>query len=220
MKTSFVFALALSGSLLASSALAQEGEESVNAADRETKRISVGAQVELVPVGEISAGNDDVDFTGDTGFIYGVGANFDFYLNQYLSIGLAPRFLMNVTTKDQDEEQDDDDALTQLDLRARVKGEFPLGAAAHLYGYVAPGYSLIMADDNDFGPFTIDDAKGFIVAFAAGATFDVSANLFLNAEVGYQLGFQTTTASVGGLEADGDFATNLLSVGLGVGTRF
>jgi opacity protein-like surface antigen len=222
MKTRLVVSLGFAGSLLASTALAQEGQVEKNAADAQLKRLSLGAQIELVPYGQISAGNDDVDFKEDTAFIYGVGANLDFYLNQYLSIGFAPRFLLNVTTKDQADEQEDDDALKQLDLRARVKGEFPVSRVAHLYGYVAPGYSLIFANDNDFGPVNIDDAKGFVLAFAAGATFDLSANLFLNTEVGYQLGFQQSSASLDGIDgdADFDFKTNNLAVGVGLGTRF
>jgi len=54
----------------------------------------------------------------------------------------------------------------------------------------APGYSWILADDNSFGPVHVNDATGLVVAFAAGATLDLTPSFFLNGEVSYQLGFQ------------------------------
>jgi hypothetical protein len=211
----------VASSLVATSAFAQEGEQHVSReTERANKRVSLGAQIELLPYGQISGGTDSATIDSDAAFAYGVAANLDFHVNRYLSIGLAPRMILNVTSKDADDDQEDDDALKQVDARVRVKGTFPVAPVVDLYGYVAPGYSWILADQNKFGPLTIDDASGLVVAFAAGASFDLSPGFFLNAEVAYQLGFQTTTASVGDLDGDFDFKSDYLSIGLGAGARF
>jgi hypothetical protein len=54
-------------------------------------------------------------------------------------------------------------------------------------------------------------AKGLVLGLHAGAMMDLTAKLFLNGEVGYQLGFQKVS--------DVDFKTNYLQIGLGVGRR-
>src|SRR6185436_17018970 len=170
MKTGLLISTVLTLSVVSTAAFAQEGQggQISRETERANKRVSLGAQVELAPYGQLSGGTDDASIDEDAAFAYGVAANLDFHLNRYLSIGLAPRLILNVTSKDQDEDQEDDDALKQVDARVRVKGTFPVGTGFDLYGYVAPGYSWIMADDNNFGPVEIDDATGLVVAFAAG----------------------------------------------------
>jgi outer membrane protein with beta-barrel domain len=220
VKPIFVVGVGLVSSLVAAPVHAQEENQVSRESARAQKRVSLGAQVELLPYGQISGGSDDASIDEDAAFAYGVAANLDFHLNRFLSIGLAPRLILNVTSKDQDPDQEDEDALKQVDARVRVKGTFPVGPMLDLYGYVAPGYSWILADDNTFGPVQVDDATGFVAAFAAGASFDLTPSFFLNGEVSYQLGFQQTTASVGPIEGDFDFKSDYLSVGLGAGARF
>jgi hypothetical protein len=225
LKTPLVVAATLTttfvASLVGSAAFAQEGEQQVSReSERASKHVSLGAQVDLLPYGKISGGSDSNTINEDAAFAYGVAANLDFHLNRYLSIGLSPRMIFNVTTKDQDADQEDQDALKQFDARVRVKGEFPLGQALDLYGYVAPGYSWILANDNTFGPVHVNDATGLVVAFAAGAAIDLTPSFFLNGEVSYQLGFQKSNASVGPIDGDFDFKSDYLSVGLGAGARF
>jgi hypothetical protein len=224
-KTPLVLGATLATTLVASlgagTAFADEGDQQVSQSqERANKRVSLGAQVDLLPYGKISGGTDSASIDEDAAFAYGVAANLDFHLNRFLSIGLSPRMIFNVTSKDQDADQEDQDALEQFDARLRVKGEFPLGEAVDLYGYVAPGWSWILADDNTFGPVHVDDATGLVVAFAAGAAIDLTPSFFLNGEVSYQLGFQQSNASVGPIDGDFDFKSNYLSVGLGAGARF
>jgi hypothetical protein len=222
MKTPLVLGISLATSLVASAAFAQDAPAGnvSRETERASKRVSLGAQIELLPYGQISGGNDSNTINEDAAFAYGVGANLDFHLNRYLSIGLAPRMILNVTTKDQDADQEDQDALKQVDARVRVKGTFPVASAIDLYGYVAPGYSWILADDNTFGPVHVNDATGLVVAFAAGASVDLTPSFFLNGEVSYQLGFQQSNASLGPIDGDFDFKSNYLSVAFGAGARF
>ena len=56
-----------------------------------------------------------------------------------------------------------------------------------------------------------DSAKGLVVGLHAGAMYDVASNLFLNGQLGYQLGFQKLS--------DVDLKSNFLQIGLGVGMR-
>jgi hypothetical protein len=223
-KIPFLLATTLTTTLVASlaaPAFADDGDPQVSReTERAQKRVSLGAQVDLLPYGKISGGTDSTTIDEDAAFAYGVAANLDFHLNRFLSIGLSPRMIFNVTTKNQDAGQEDSDALKQFDARLRVKGEFPLGQMLDLYGYVAPGYSWILADDNSFGPVHVNDATGLVVAFAAGAAIDLTPSFFLNGEVSYQLGFQQSNASVGPIDGDFDFKSNYLSVGLGAGARF
>ena len=50
-----------------------------------------------------------------------------------------------------------------------------------------------------------------MVGLHAGAMYDVASNLFVNGQVGYQLGFQKLS--------DVDLKSNFLQIGLGVGMR-
>jgi hypothetical protein len=221
-KIPFVLATTIVTTLAASPlAFAQDGAPTAFENERASKHLTLGAQVDLLPYGKISGGSDSNTFNDDAAFAYGVAANLDLHLSRFLSIGLAPRLIFNVTTKDQDSDQEDADALKQFDARVRVKGEFPVGTMLDLYGYVAPGYSWILADDNTFGPVTVNDAKGLVVAFAVGTAINLTPAFFLNAELSYQLGFQQSSASIGGAESDDfDFKTDYLSIGLGAGARF
>lgn len=224
MKTPLVLGLALATTALSGVASAHADEGDQQSVSRETERankhVELGAQVDLLPYGKISGGTDSASLNEDAAFAYGVAANLDFHLNRFLSIGLAPRMIFNVTTKGQDGNQNDGDALKQLDARLRLKGSFPVASIVDLYGYVAPGYSWILADDNSFGPVHVDDASGLAVAVAVGTTIDLTPGFFVNGEVAYQLGFQSTTASVGGIDGDFDFKSDYLSIGLGAGARF
>ena len=52
----------------------------------------------------------------------GVTGTFDYAINPYLSIGIAPRLVLNVKA----EGNDSGDAGKEIDLRARVTGHFPI----------------------------------------------------------------------------------------------
>jgi hypothetical protein len=129
-------------------------------------------------------------------------------LNQFLFIGLAPQFIFNVKSDD----SGDSDAAQEVDLRARIGGIAKVADTIRVFGYAAPGYSIVMLPDEFEG---IDNPAGFVLGFAAGAAFDLAPSTYLTGEVGYQLGYQSTEF----LNNDADFKTNYLHLGVGLGFR-
>ena len=106
----------------------------------------------------------------------------------------------------------DGDAAKELDLRARIGGIAKVADTIRVFGYAAPGYSIIMLPDEADG---IDNPAGFVLGFAAGAAFDLAPSTYLSAEIGYQVGYQSTKF----LNNDVDFKTNYLHLGVGLGFR-
>ena len=164
------------------------------------------AQVQLVPVGslEFDAGGDSDSISTEMAF--GVGGQIDYWVNANISVGFAPRVVLNIKPEDEEE------SATQIDLAARVQYHHPVNPQTQAFGFVAPGYSILSLPDEagDISP------KGFILGFGGGVRYAVNPTMFVQGEAGYTLGFQ------GGTEQDIDytFATNLLHIGIGVGSAF
>jgi hypothetical protein len=196
MKIRIAVFATIASSFVASAALADElGAEAA-------PKVRIGAQVELLPTGSLDSEPD----SATPKVAYGVGLTFDYAITRNISIGVAPRMIFNVIDKDAN-----GDAASQLDLRARVKGHFPIADKIEAYGFVAPGYSIVMLPDSE-----LDNPAGLVLAFGAGATYDLTPRMFVSGEVGYQLGFQRTEV----LGETVDLGTSYLHVGLGAGARF
>jgi hypothetical protein len=198
MKTLSIALLAIP--MLATTAFAQD-------AAGPAPKMRLGAQVEILPLGTLEASAGGQSSSTDADIAYGIGATFDYDITPNFSIGAAPRFIFNVNGKDSN-----DDAGKQLDLRVRATAHFPVAPQIQIYGFVAPGYSIVMLPSGA----GIDDPKGFAIGFGGGLTYDVAPKVFLSGEVGYQLGFQSTKV----LDQDLDAKTRYLSIGLGAGARF
>ena len=195
--------------LLGSVAAAQELTPAV-AADTslgETSAMRLGVVLSPMPAGTLKGSALGVTAESDTKFAFGVMPTFDFSLNQFLFVGLAPQFIFNVKA-----DESDSDAAKELDLRARIGGIAKVADTIRVFGYAAPGYSIIMLPDEADG---IDNPAGFVLGFAAGAAFDLAPSTYLSAEIGYQVGYQSTKF----LNNDVDFKTNYLHLGVGLGFR-
>lgn len=203
-----LFATAVT-SLFASSALAQEAGTPVAAP---ASKMRAQAQIEMLPLGEgkVSAGGDSS--TSDAEVAYGISAAFDYAVTPFLSIGVAPRMILNVTSEDSDEDSDSD---TEVDLRARILAHYPIAPKLEAYAYVAPGFSIVLPAASE-----ADNATGFGIGGAAGVTYDVSPALFLNGELGYQKAFTSTEVMLGAAKVDVDLDLSYFHVGVGAGTRF
>jgi opacity protein-like surface antigen len=164
----------------------------------------LGAEAIIVPTGEITVGDDDLD--SESAVAYGVGALLDFAISPNISVGFAPRYIFNIKGEGFDE---DADGASQLDLMVRVTGRAPLSRGAELFVFGAPGYSMIFLPE-DLEDF--DDPTGFTVGVGGGARFKLNPSLALVGEVGYSWGFQSTEV----LDEDVDVQTDLLHVGIGV----
>jgi hypothetical protein len=196
--------------ILGSTAAAQETAVTADTSLGEPSKVRLGVVLSPMPSGTLKLAGGG--FSGDTDakFAFGIMPTFDFSLNQFLFIGVAPQYIFNVKP---DEADDDGSSATELDLRARIGGIAKVADTVRVFGYVAPGYSIVMLPDDFVVP--VDDPKGFVLGFAAGAAFDLAPSTYLSAEVGYQIGYQTTEV----LNQDVDFKTNYLHLGVGLGFR-
>lgn len=200
----------LAATLCSTAAFAEDVSISTSAAPQ-VMRAQV--QLELLPIGSAKGSIDGEDLgTEDAAFAYAISATLERTINKYLSIGIAPRLIFNVTGE---EAGDDEDAAKELDARVRLLAHFPVAPKLEVYGSLTPGFTFLLpANDDDRG------ATGFAIGAAAGVTYDVSPSAFLNAELGYQRAFTSTDIMFLDQRLDVDVDVSYLHVGLGAGTRF
>ena len=172
----------------------------------DASRMRLGIVLSPMPLGSFKSN----DSSADTAFAFGVMPTFDLGIGQFLFVGLAPQFIFNVKGKDS---PDGTDAAKELDLRARIGANAKVADTIRVFGYAAPGYSIIMMPDKPSG---IDNPAGFVLGFAAGALMDIAPTTYLSAELGYQLGYQSMDAPIVG---NIDTKSNYMHVGLGIGFR-
>jgi outer membrane protein with beta-barrel domain len=170
------------------------------AATMPDSKMRLGLNVVPMPFGTLKG---EGGFSADTAFAFGLSAFFDYSVHPNFFIGVSPQYIFNVKPKD-----GDGSAAKELDIQLRLGGGAPVSDTIQLYGYLSPGYGIIMPPEGD-------SAKGFMLGIHAGGMMNVSPTVFVAAELGYQLGFEKV--SVGG--ASGDFKSNFFQVGLGGGLR-
>lgn len=156
----------------------------------------VGTFESTVPIiGKVSA---------DAAFAFGLRPAFDYSINDYVFVGFAPQFLLNVKG-----DNDNGDAGKALDLQLRLGGHAPVADRVHLYGFLSPGYSIIFPPTGDNKP------KGFVLGVTVGGMYALNEKLFAVADIGYQLGYQQYTTQ----GVDIDFHLRYLLIGLGIGMK-
>jgi opacity protein-like surface antigen len=197
-------------SMMSSSAFAQGQEGGAGAAPATGLRAE--AQFEVLPMGSGKTTFEGQSVTADTATAYGITGIVDYAINPYLSIGVAPRLVLNVKSTDAG---DDTDASKEIDLRARITGRVPVAPGVELYASVMPGYSIVTSTQDG-----MNSATGFALAGALGATYDLTPRFFLGAEVGYQHAFTSVDQMVGNQKLSADLDLSYLHVGIGAGTRF
>ncbi|MBC8133654.1 MAG: outer membrane beta-barrel protein, partial [Deltaproteobacteria bacterium] len=153
-----------------------------------TSRTRLGLNLVSMPLGSFSTEFGAVTGSVDATSAFGIRPFFDYLLTPYFFIGFGPTYAFNVKPKNFP-----GDAGTQLDLSLRLGGNAPISDTVQLYGYLSPGYSIITRDGGS-------DSTGFALGVNAGAMYTLSSTIFLNGELGYQIGYQTTT--FGGADVD------------------
>jgi hypothetical protein len=148
-------------------------------------------------LGKISASGGGFSVSNDAAFAFGIMPVFDYAINSTFFVGLGPMYTFNVKGKDAM-----GDAAKEIDIMLRAGGGAPVADKMSVYGYLSPGYSIV-------SPPSGDSAKGFVIGAHAGGMMDITPSAFVNAELGYQMGFQ----SVSGF----DFKTSFFQIGLGAG---
>jgi hypothetical protein len=175
--------------------------------------LEVGGQLQLLPVGEYTTDvtGEDTDF--DTNAAFGIAGHIGYAITPNFSVGFAPRFILGIKPED----VDDADSATQLDLAVRLTGKFPVAPKVELFGYLAPGYSLVFFEDL---PDDVSQPGGLVIGGAAGAAFKVTPTLAITGELGYTKGFQGTSLDAGDETVDISTSTSFLHLGVGVQTSF
>jgi hypothetical protein len=162
-------------------------------------KMRVGLNLVPMPIGTLKA----INTSFDAAFAFGLAAFFDYSITPNFFVGVAPQYIFNVKPKDGMA-----DASKELDLQLRLGGGAPVAEKIQLYGYLSPGYGIIM-------PSMGNNPKGLMLGIHAGGMMDVSPTVFVAAEVGYQVGFQKV--DFGGTSVDSK--SNFLQIGLGGGLR-
>lgn len=167
-------------------------------------RVSLG--IVAAPVGSYTVRGFGLSGSGDTEPAFALRPAIDFSLSDYVFIGFSLQYVMNVNTDGL--ANANVDASKALDLLARVGAHAPVADVVHLFGYVAPGYSIIYPPNDGNKP------QGFVLAASGGALFSVGSRAFLTGEIGYQWGFQELT--IANTDFDANLNYLLLSLGLGI----
>ena len=158
----------------------------------------IGLNVVPMPfLGKLSASVGGISASTDAAFAFGVMPVFDYALNSTFFVGFGPMYTFNVKGKDSM-----GDAAEGIDLMLRVGGGAPVADRIQVYGYLSPGYSVVSVPQGD-------SPKGLVVGAHAGGMMDITPSAFVNAELGYQMGFQSVSGA--------NFKTSFFQIGLGAG---
>ena len=167
---------------------------------------------ELLPVGTLrrtsSSAMQSSNASVDTVFAVAVAPFVDVALSPYFAIGLSPQVVFRVNGSGANPQ-----SATELDLRARLTGRLPMSPRVRTYGRLSPAYSNVFLPGAPAGDSSLPDPSGFLVDFAVGIEVALLPNLFGVVDLGYQVGFQSSSASVSSTTFDG---TNYLHLGGGL----
>lgn len=166
--------------------------------------VRLGLDLVPAPAGILNSRTQGEEVKVGSVFAFGVMATADLDLRPHLFAGVGVNQTFRVRARGTDA-----DSYDQLDLLLRVGAITGVADRAHLYGYVAPGYSFIG------GPRQYPSARGPVVGVHAGVMFDATARFYLAAELGYQQGFQQATID----GVTDRFSASFFQIGLGVGVR-
>jgi hypothetical protein len=162
-------------------------------------KLRIGLNVVPMPFGTVK-GSGSMD-SADTAFAFGIMPFADYLLTPNMFVGFSPSFTFNVKPSDGNA-----DAAKEIDLMLRLGGQAPISDVMQLYGYLTPGFSIIMI------PNRSENAKGFALGIHAGAMYSFSQTVFFNGELGYQIGYQTISGGA-------DFKVSYMQIALGGGIR-
>jgi hypothetical protein len=182
---------------------------SVARAETETDRhLRLSMMVATVPQASLrSALREPATYIGTDRALAG-GLALDYACGDVLFLGVGSQYVFWV----QDALSEGPAEGSEIDIRARIGASSYLTEAWQLFGYLAPGYSLLVPTR---GARTPNGPRGLVIAGAVGAAVDLLPALFLSGEIGYQEGFQTG-------QQEGvtfDHQTRFMQVGLSLGVR-
>jgi opacity protein-like surface antigen len=173
----------------------------------------IGAQLQIVPGGEIDTEAFGIGVNGDLETAYGLAVIGEYVVHRHVTVGLAPRVVFGIKF-----DEDADDSSTQLDIPIRVTGRLFFGKLA-VHGYVSPAYSIIFVPDPS-EDIDVDNPAGFAIGFGAGVAYQLNNDLALSAELGYTAGSQSVELEGPLGDETVDVATSLPHIAIGIHTAF
>jgi len=167
--------------------------------------IRLGLTLVPAPFGSLRSGPPGGEFWVGSEFAFAVMPVVDLSLAHHLFVGFAPSYTFNVKARG-----GLPDAESELDLLLRIGAELAATERLQIYGYLSPGYSFMYGM-----PSGGEGARGPVIGLHGGGRLDLTPAFFVNAEVGYQMGFQTVSTN----GADADWYAAFFQIGLGAGVR-
>ena len=162
-----------------------------------------GVVFEILPVGTLRATDSGTMATNasiDSAFAVAVATALDFPASPYFAVGISPKVIFRVKADGSEGLQ----SSTQYDFRLRLTGRAPLSRTTRVYARVSPGYSMISVPAPAPNQVVaLGDPKGFLVDTSVGVEVALLPNLFVIADLGYQVGFQSTQAANSSRTFDG-----------------
>jgi hypothetical protein len=168
----------------------------------------VGGELDLMLAGQIDTTFDGVSGNSDAATAFGFGGVLDYRASPWITIGLAPRFVIGV------QPNNGNASSNQLDLRARVTIGNEVAPRLRLYGIGTIGYSWIFDIFRDDLTGDQYNSDGFIWSLGVGVSYAINHRLRFTGEISYQFGYQ------GGSVDNFNFTVsdNFLTLGIGLMT--
>lgn len=161
-----------------------------------------GVMFGLLPVGNLrgtsSNGMQSSDVSGDSFFAVAVATFLDVAASPYFAIGASPQVIFRVKS-----DGSTGPSATEFDLRGRLTGRLPMSPTTRVYGRLSPAYSIISFPTAPPNVRSVPNPQGFMVDFSVGAEVALLPKLFVVVDLGYQLGFQSSSQDNGGTSFDG-----------------
>ncbi len=168
----------------------------------------LGVLFEIMPAGTLSASEVGAgSASSDTAFSVAIAPFLDVPVLPNFALGFSPQIIFGVKGSNAAQ------SATEYDLRARLTTRYPMAPNAQVYARFSPAYSLISVPSPPPG---VSNPAGLVLDFSVGAEIEVLPKLFVVIDVGYQIGFQSTT-DVDGTQVDFDSRYLHLGAGLAVG---
>jgi len=142
---------------------------------------------------------------------YGVGITAGYAVIPGLTVGIAPQVIFHLIG-----DNSSGDSATEYDLMVRIAYAYTVIPKLSVGVEVLPGYSIIAIPSSLKEGTSFDNPKGFVMAFGAGAAYDVTDMFFANVGIGYQIGFQSTSI----MGTSEDIKTSFLRILVGGGVKF
>jgi len=159
-----------------------------------------GVMLETLPVGTLKAttASDSSNASVDSVFALAVAPFLDVPASPYFAVGISPQVIFRVKG-----DGSPGPSATEFDFRGRLTGRLPMSPKARVYGRLSPAYSVISLPAPPSNATSRPDPKGFLLDFSVGTEVALLPDLFIVIDLGYQLGFQSSSTTDGSTTFDG-----------------